>query len=911
MAAELGAARQQLEQACSDQLPLAVIQDHLRACCNSLSTAIGTVIDEATSLEILSAVSTLGKVILGLAQRSPDELQSLCCDPVWIDAFLPVLETCSFPERYDTELSWKVSNPLEIRNEDSDCLAHFHPCRLHASLPQAATQASSSSLAERLQLAARDVLKDAYFKFLSNLASSASAGPSVGSLGLVLARILRMAVTAADLIGWRDPRAAKFPSLRSYGVLNALWFGVTTEWNLAPPALQAVLEDEGISAEAVVQRLISFLKDDTETMCRRIDVDGVKLLQFWLVQIRKLVGVSNAAAKTAFAGLAKWACTSRGKVAVATAGSSGPATALRSAVHAGSLWSRGAKVMVACLNDLQPSEAEQAVAALVGTLQGHCAGGQPEAAFDGVSCVLELLNHAAPMPPATRRACLPALDAVFTAVTTAECAPAVSSPMQLSLVADAALVFIATCSAAAAEADARSFDIELAEDCQLCLLKHSMCPHPILLGVLSMVWASLAAISEGPAVKQWIASLHELLVAVAATEAAAPAFLPPSPIHTQLVSLLSTLLATAPQPMAEGFFRHKLRCSAEELGDTCQVAGMAALLRAGATAGAHVPPGDALEKVLSVLVGWLRQGGAKADDLLKSDAAKEEQSLHALQLHLAWVAEAVSAGIQCLAASNTAPLSVIQSAVDAALVLLSQDSAANAPYLMPMLRLLCTAVDANSLAVSSPQFEDLQHRLVTFMAVPAAAAQVASFARAYGRCASAPVRLFAALLSSPPSPALRLLGIDAYADYIRTCDQASMLTVLPPALRDPATGAMSDPFKATMERYLRRTVTASERRGHNDGAEVWAKAAEEQAQNLPQLLHGLMASAPRAVAYNFEGPAGSEHQVDAILTAVEGVAASVQRLHAVRAELGRQRAWSAVEEGLLRKAHNSLAMMLA
>jgi hypothetical protein len=100
------------------------------------------------------------------------------------------------------------------------------------------------------------------------------------------------------------------------------------------------------------------------------------------------------------------------------------------------------------------------------------------------------------------------------------------------------------------------------ERCQQQLFLHALQPHPLTSAVLGGVWADLAAVAGEALLQAHVAALADLLRLVAAAEAAGGAYLPPSPLHLHLASLLASLLAAAPRPTLHAYYANFVKVGA-------------------------------------------------------------------------------------------------------------------------------------------------------------------------------------------------------------------------------------------------------------------------------------------------------------------------------------------------------------
>lgn len=128
----------------------------------------------------------------------------------------------------------------------------------------------------------------------------------------LLQSILNMAHTAAEVIGWRDQRTEQARSIRNYAVLNALWLAVTKIWT-ALAQHNAQLQTHDISVEDVVRQLGKYLEHDLGMLLGRSETADVKLLQFWMVQLSKLLTACPHVAVLVFTIIHQWLIASHDK----------------------------------------------------------------------------------------------------------------------------------------------------------------------------------------------------------------------------------------------------------------------------------------------------------------------------------------------------------------------------------------------------------------------------------------------------------------------------------------------------------------------------------------------------------------------------------------------------------------------
>lgn len=684
---------------------------------------------------------------------------------------------------------------------------------------------SDRSLHTSFQSNARDLLKEGFLPLLASGTAAQNAASGI-CLKPHLHFILHLASTAAELIGWRDPRVLTSPYLRNYGLINALWVGVVKCWAAVPLSLRPTLAAAGIGGEAVARQLMGYLSKDLEMLCRRKECADVKLLQFWVVNITKVMSsYPEEAAPAVWEVLWGWASRARLQIAAVEKEGSSEGAALAHAVRAGSLWIRIARVQAQALNLMGPAAATSAISKASNELQSveNHENNVPPKAWR-VASAAELLGQAGSLLPVVRAACMPLFKATLLSIPSL---PTIAAAEDCRILADSCLVYALSLAAAAAAAEGGSHapsgtssnagPAQAAwEDCQLCLLECSLRPHPAMLYVLRLLWSSLAAMTTGPTLKHWVTGLNELLTATAAVEAAAEnrPLSSASPATTQVCHILAAVLEAAPAQLSQGFCLRFLDLQPPDANDRCKLAALAAMLRVAALSGRPACCTPALPIVLHLCEVLQRNTGAS---LKGKSAPINRPTAVGDSLHLAWVVECLGAGIQCLGAMAgaecAAPADQLESAVAAAavqsLALLKHPDAATAFFLPATLRTLQLALQLHPGCLETSELESLVPCLESFLSVPAAAAGIANLTPALRVLPQPPKALFEALLGPSQSPLLQFLGKEAYVKYAKECKEENVLSALPRQFIDARTGNLNEAIAPTLEKYLQRTPAAA------------------------------------------------------------------------------------------------------
>lgn len=111
------------------------------------------------------------------------------------------------------------------------------------------------------------------------------------------------------------------------------------------------------------------------------------------------------------------------------------------------------------------------------------------------------------------------------------------------------------------EARERHLAAQTWERCQQQLFLHALQPHPLTAHVLGCVWSDLAAAASEALLQAHAAGLRDLLRRTAASDAAVGPHAPPSPLCSQLLSLLACLLAAADPAVLDAYFANFLQVS--------------------------------------------------------------------------------------------------------------------------------------------------------------------------------------------------------------------------------------------------------------------------------------------------------------------------------------------------------------
>ena len=718
------------------------------------------------------------------------------------------------------------------------------------------------SLHASFQATTRDLLKLALLPLLADGIAAQSLTTTDGGLALApcLHFVLHLASIAAEFIGWRDPRVHSAPFLRNYGLVNALWVGVMKCWTAVPTALRPQLSPAGLAAETVALRLADYLCKDVEMLCRRKEPSDVKLLQFWIVNTSKLLSgcPEQAVALTVWESSLRWTLSARAQMR-SLQSSTDAAAASAGVVHAvgaGSLWIRAARVQVQALAVMKVETATATIASLTERLRSSVATSSSSgsdgaaAAVDVFSSAVEVLSQSGAMSAPLRCICLPLFKQTLLSLTSAACAAAVATSEQCRSISDSFFSFIASLSSSSSSSSSCSASTNAWEECQLLLMECSIIPHPVMLRVLTMLWSSLSTICDGVTSKHFVSAMNEVLGALAAVEAATSVdtYRPPSPTNVQLTHLLGVLLGSVPVQLAEGFcFRFLVVSPQSLINDRCQLASVAAVLRATALSGRPsccLPALSIVNQLCAVLKQQQQQQQSSRHNAPYKTAPLPPPTTPTIGaprdgLYVAWVVDCLGAALECLGTIATEGIENINStaattsaeqlelAVTGATqqclsLLTSQQADATAAFLVPStLHTLHLAWRLNPTSLQPPDLETLHACLEAFLhTIPAAAAGIACLTPTLCERAVPPKILFEALLGPSASPSLHFLGRDAYVKYARDCrDERCVHSALPRHWIDPGTGGISNSVRPTLEQYLQRIPSGN---GNGDTAVVAA-----------------------------------------------------------------------------------------
>ena len=821
----LKAVGQKLENILNKSSPMEEISNAIQACCAEISQYFSVKNQSVSPKAAADVICTLKKALNSIAQRSttPEETVSAMRAEFWQQSIFPTIESSCVNEQYvhNIRSSFHFCCSLDFTDFIS-CVFFF--CRWHAVAIQADTTPNRSLHAE-FQANVRDLLKEG---LLPTLATGMAAQNTTTGLCLMphLQFILHLASAAAELIGWRDPRVSDAPYLRNYGLINALWMGVIKCWAAVPISLQAHLNSAGISAEIVARRLMEYLAKDLEMICRRKECADVKLLQFWAVNISKMMSAyPQQVAPAVWEVLWKWTPQARRQLSITEIQGGKEGAALAHAVRAGSLWIRIARVQAQALSLLGPAAAATAIGKAANELQNLENNGSNGEKEWLMASAVEVLGQAGTLTPAVRAGCMPLFKATLLSIHFAD---SIATAENCRSLADSFLTYVLSLAAAAEPAmtgqgpltsnnDASEAPhVQTAwEDCQLCLFECSLIPHPVMMYVLRMLWSSLAAMTNGTTLKHWMTGLNELLVSTAAVEAAGengPPKMPPT--TTQLCHILAAVLGVAPTQLSEGFCGRFLQLDPAAANDRCKLAALAATLRAAALSGRPACCTPALPVVLHLSEVLQRTTGFVNG---KTAANRPSPSAIGDSLHVAWLVDCIGAGLECLGAMAGAecagPADQLETAVASAamqtLALLKHPEAAMSSFLSSTLRTLHLALQLYPGCLNQSQLENLVPCLESFLSTPAAAAGIACLIPALRVLPQPPKALFEALLGPSQSPTLQFLGKDAYIKYAKECKDENVLGALPRHFLVASTGNLSEAIAPTLEKYLHRTPAAA------------------------------------------------------------------------------------------------------
>jgi hypothetical protein len=705
----------------------------------------------------------------------------------------------------------------------------------------AADTTPQKGIYQRFQTATRDqLLKD---NLIPQLIHQAAAFHDAKQGPILLAHmkaLLEAACKAADCIRWCNPAVVRVPSLRNYGLANALWLGVQGLWATIRPSIRAQLDAHSLSPQSIVTTLKTYLDSDIKRLCEQKETSDVKLLQFWLVQLGKLLQAYPEAACAVYDAVGAW--SPKARQAMAELGHQGDdrVEALLAAVDGGVIWARAARLQAQSLSCMASCEADTRSSAL--------ASGCSEDVWH-VLTAAQMLGQAGVLSEAARSRCTVVLRAVLQNITAAAAWPAMSSdPDVRQTVIDGCLTLCLSC-----------YDHDQVSQwmgCQLALMEYSLHPHPVMLTILSSVWASLTKLTDPTTVEQFIAALHELLKRSAAVEASAgfPAFQSQSPLVSQLSCLLASVLYAAPTETSEVFFNQHMQLRQGDKDDLCRLAILAALLRAGAIVHMGAPNRNAyLEKLSSTTCRHLCSALLELVSKSKLDppAQRAVADVGPSSKHAAWMCECIAKALQCLEHSVVRPqqstAGVARDAAQALLPLLFVED----PLATSALHAFEQAcrVSPEAILVAS-RLQDTLPRLVSMIESSSPAAPyVMRLAAAYREVSLPPKPLFAAMLGDVAphkSAVLRLLAMESYVAYVRGCERSNVVGVLPPRLIDASTGATTPAFAQMVTQHLTRTMGDNNANGRSLDKHSACKAAmggasklEVQATGAPRKLFEL------------------------------------------------------------------------
>jgi hypothetical protein len=693
----------------------------------------------------------------------------------------------------------------------------------------------------------RDLLKETLIPFISD--GLASQTLEAGGLCLVapLRFIIDLAASSANLIGWKDLRVQTAPYLRNYGLVNALWMGVLKFWGALPPPLRPSLADHkphgmtdlpDLTSNALVTLLAGYLRKDFAVLCEKQLATDVKLIQFWTVQISKLLTAYPETAPTVWKELLSWHTNARGqftKLENSPEAGTAKTAAFTRAMQEGSLWVRCARLQRQALLLMPVDQRTSCIRELqkylnkLRSFDATAANQRPEFAF---AATVELLGQAGSMSTDALVSFLPLFKEAMLCIPSASCASVLSTADLRQNTADSLLVYmLSLASSAASTQNTTGTGAQQAwEACQLFLMECSMLPHPYVLSIMSIVWSSLIIISDGPTTKHYVVGMHELLTTTAATEAAATAVdnvvKPSSPITQQLTHLLGVLLASVPAQMTESFCERFLKLEGNAVEDLCQLAAVSAVLRAASCSGRPVGENTLMKLVSDVFKSVSKCIGVITKPVPKQlvstlDGAKQPSSA-SLCLYLAWAIDCLGATLESLQSccvesrEDTLPSAVenaVTNVAKACMTLLSSPNASTAPYqpavlqtLSLALRMLPTVLSTSELTTLTSYMEQSLH------AMPAAAAGIAELTPALATQNTPPKMLFEALLGPSQSASLQFLGREAYVKYAKECFDENVLGALPRQWLDPSGMKLSEQGQPVMEKYLSKicSVTAAD-----------------------------------------------------------------------------------------------------
>lgn len=104
--------------------------------------------------------------------------------------------------------------------------------------------------------------------------------------------------------------------MRHYGTVNVLWLpGVLNLWAAVPASLRPQLEDHGLGVATVVRQVVGYLAADMASLCEgRQDASDVRLLQFWVQFVNKMVAAFPEAASATWSAVLRWLLEARQRV---------------------------------------------------------------------------------------------------------------------------------------------------------------------------------------------------------------------------------------------------------------------------------------------------------------------------------------------------------------------------------------------------------------------------------------------------------------------------------------------------------------------------------------------------------------------------------------------------------------------
>ena len=621
-------------------------------------------------------------------------------------------------------------------------------------------------------------------------------------------QIVAMADTAAEIIGWRWKNIEKNPFIRNYGLVNALWMAVQSIWSRVPKNVRSLMDSNGIGTAPIIESIITFLNLDTETVYARQDASDVKLLQFWLVQLSKLVTEYPEHGYKTFLSIRDWRIKSyegfQKLLHLPNSIAKVQQELFIKAIKAGALWERSARLQILCLNGLSKADFDTLVHQTVGEMKSS----------SNVLLAAQLIGNSFALNEFKKIfAMMPLFQSILDSISKSNFFKGLQSLEICDQISDAVISFVLSSLNRCSEDDKQPECIPILKtwhDTTFYLIKVSIRPHPIIMRVLGSIWSSLVMLSDPNTSSLLVKTVSEVLFQIACTYSLIDGSLDlADPLLFQMVHIVSIMLKAAPEEVKLNFIANNIEAINLRGRDDLTKVTMA-LWVVGCSEDSQEEDQPRGTKAFSVLseCAW------KIMRYLHSDMSTIFNSFgrqHAsLESHFAM--DSIIGACDCLLAAVKCPLRLehvsnqktMQELVKLLITLTeSEDDQIVSKSLAGLSRI--AAIDFCSL--NSSELKTIESRLESKLKCPMASPYAARVLPLYKIVPEPPKALFEIVLGTQvknKSPSFCLLGIDSYVEYIRGCEQANMLGVLPAYLIDKTTKTMIPDFRCTVERYLKR-----------------------------------------------------------------------------------------------------------